>query len=128
MGSMAAILLTAGLLVPMAQAGAERASSRREKTQRFEYQQVLMGVPVKIVVYASEEALANAAVHAAFNRIRQLNLIFSDYDDESEITRLCRSSGPGRPVHVSADLADVLADSLDLSRRSDGAFDVTVGP
>jgi len=41
-----------------------------------------MGVPVQILVYSADESLANAAVHAAFDRIRELNLIFSDYDDD----------------------------------------------
>jgi thiamine biosynthesis lipoprotein len=117
---MGTILLLAGSLVPASLGGAE--------LKRFEYQQVLMGVPVNIVVYSAGEPLANSAVHAAFDRIRQLNLIFSDYDDESEISRLCRTSGPGRPVSVSPELADVLAYSLEVSRRSEGAFDVTVGP
>ncbi len=119
---MGTILLLAGSLVPASLGGAE--------LKRFEYQQILMGVPVKIVVYSAGEPLANSAVHAAFDRIRQLNLIFSDYDDESEISRLCRTSGPGRPVSVSPELADVLADirSSEVSRRSEGAFDVTVGP
>jgi thiamine biosynthesis lipoprotein len=117
---MAAILLLAGSLVPAAPGEA--------KPKRFEYQQILMGVPVKILVYSADESLANAAVHAAFDRIRQLNLIFSDYDDDSEIARLCRTSGTGRPVPVSHELAFVLADALELSRRSQGAFDVTVGP
>lgn len=117
---MAAILFLAGSLMPAAPGEAE--------PKRFEYQQILMGVPVKIIVYSYREPLANAAVHAAFDRIRRLNLIFSDYDDDSEISRLCRRSWPGRPVSVSSDLSFVLADSLDLSRRSEGAFDVTVGP
>ena len=120
MQSMAAILLLAGSLVPAAPGEVE--------PKRFEYQQILMGVPVKVLVYAADESLANAAVHAAFDRIRQLNLIFSDYDDDSEISRLCRTSGPGRPIHVSAELAFVLADALQLAHRSEGAFDVTVGP
>jgi FAD:protein FMN transferase len=117
---MAAILLLAGSLLP--------ASPGEAEPKRFEYQQILMGVPVRIVVYSAREPLANAAVHAAFDRIRQLNLIFSDYDDDSEVSRLCRESGPGRPVRGSQDLAFVLANSLNLSRRSEGAFDVTVGP
>jgi thiamine biosynthesis lipoprotein len=120
MQSMAVILLLAGSLAPAAPGKAEQ--------KRFEYQQILMGVPVKILVYAADESLANAAVHAAFDRIRQLNLIFSDYDDDSEISRLCRTSGPGRPVQVSAELAFVLADALQVARRSEGAFDVSVGP
>ncbi|HEX4069762.1 MAG TPA: FAD:protein FMN transferase, partial [Planctomycetaceae bacterium] len=96
--------------------------------QRYEFQQILMGVPVKVLVYSRQEALANAGVHAAFERIRQLNLIFSDYDDESEISRLVRTAGPGHPVPVSRELFDVLEQSLEIARQSNGAFDVTVGP
>ena len=84
---MAAILLLAGSLVPAAPGEAN--------LKRFEYQQILMGVPVKILVYSADESLANAAVHAAFDRIRQLNLIFSDYDDDSEIDALVPHIGPG---------------------------------
>jgi hypothetical protein len=47
----------AGSLVPAAPGEA--------KPKRFEYQQILMGVPVKILVYSADESLANAAVHAA---------------------------------------------------------------
>jgi FAD:protein FMN transferase len=96
--------------------------------ERLEYRQVLMGVPVRILVYARDKEPANAAVHAAFDRIRQLNLIFSDYDEDSEIARLTRNYTPGQAVPVSADLATVLAASLEFSRQSEGAFDVTVGP
>src|SRR4029079_6561113 len=32
------------------------------------------------------------------------------------------------PIHVSDDLLEVLAQSQDLARRSNGAFDITVGP
>src|ERR1700722_17176571 len=120
MHATAAVLLLAGTIVP--------AASAAGGLERLEYGQTLMGVPVRILVYARKKELANSAIHAAFDRIRQLNLIFSDYDDESEISRLCRTSGPGRPVSVSPELADVLAYSLEVSRRSEGAFDVTVGP
>ena len=92
---MAAILLLAGSLAP-------GGAGRGETEALFEYQQILMGVPVKILVYSADESLANAAVHAAFDRIRQLNLIFSDYDDDSEISRLCRTSGLGPVGSVSA--------------------------
>jgi FAD:protein FMN transferase len=116
----AAILLLASLGVP--------AGSSAGELERLEYRQILMGVPVRILVYARDKELANAAVHDAFERVRQLNLIFSDYDEDSEISQLTRQAAPGRPTPVSAELATVLAASLDISRRSEGAFDVTVGP
>ena len=41
--------------------------------------------------------------------------------------RLCDQAG-GPPVKVSDDLFDVLQRSLVMYERSEGAFDVTVGP
>lgn len=95
---------------------------------RFEYSRVEMAVPVKMVLYAADEATAAAAADAAFARIRQLNGILSDYDPESELRRLCDSGGEGKAVGVGEELWYVLTRAQDLSERSGGAFDVTVGP
>src|SRR5579862_8247260 len=125
MRSAAAILI---LLLAGQRAPAAGKAPGGEQPTRFEYQQVLMGVPVKILVYASDEAVANAAVHAAFDRIRQLNLIFSDYDEDSEISRLCHTSGPGRPVRVSPEPFVAPGYSPELRRRTDRAFDSSLRP
>jgi thiamine biosynthesis lipoprotein len=87
-----------------------------------------MAVPVRIVLYAPENAAATRAAEAAFSRIRQLNAILSDYDPESELRRLSSAAAEGKAVPVSKDLWQVLSQSQELSRRSAGAFDVTVGP
>lgn len=96
--------------------------------ERFEATQIHMGTSFKIVLYAGDQTTANLAFSAAFDRVRQLNAIMSDYDSSSELSRLCQSSPTDEPVPVSADLALVLAKSQDLARESQGAFDVTVGP
>ena len=51
----------------------------------------------------------------------------SDYKSDSELMRLCAKAG-GEPVKVSPELFTVLAKAQDVSAKSDGAFDVTVGP
>jgi thiamine biosynthesis lipoprotein len=51
----------------------------------------------------------------------------SDYKATSELMRLCKKAG-GEPVKVSDDLFVLLNRSQDISRRTKGAFDVTVGP
>jgi thiamine biosynthesis lipoprotein len=96
--------------------------------ERFEFTQIQMGMPFRIVLYAPDADSANAAARAAYARIRQLNAIMSDYDDESELMRLCKTAGSGQAIPVSRDLLSILSQSMALSNRSDGAFDVTVGP
>jgi thiamine biosynthesis lipoprotein len=87
-----------------------------------------MAVPVKIVLYAPNEATAERAREAAFARIRELNGVMSDYDPQSEVRKLVAASAGGNAVPVSDDLWRVLAAAVELSDKSDGAFDVTIGP
>ena len=51
----------------------------------------------------------------------------SDYEPESELSRLGDASG-GPAVAASEDLFDLLKRSQDISERTEGAFDITVGP
>ncbi len=96
--------------------------------ERFEFAQPQMGVPFRIVVYAAEETRAQTAAQAAFDRVAQLNGILSDYDSDSELSRLCHTTPTNQPAPVSPDLWRMLEKSRDLSRRTDGAFDATLGP
>src|SRR5207249_3229424 len=98
------------------------------KLERHEYAQVQMGALFKIIFYAPDERTANVAAEAAYARVKQLNDILSDYDEKSELSRLSDTAGSGRSVAVSEDLWRVLVRSLEVSRDTGGAFDISVGP
>jgi thiamine biosynthesis lipoprotein len=87
-----------------------------------------MAASIKLVLYATDEATANRAAEAAFARVHDLNAVLSDYDPESELRRLCRTSRKGVPVAVSDDLWRVLERAQTIAEKSNGAFDMTVGP
>lgn len=95
---------------------------------RFEYQEQHLGVDVNLTLYAEHESVANDAAAAAWRRIAALNLVLSDYDENSEAMRLCRTAQPGQPVAVSEDLWNALQAARRFSKLTDGAFDVTAGP
>jgi thiamine biosynthesis lipoprotein len=86
-----------------------------------------MGTTARVVVYVGSRAAAEAAALAALARIAELDARLSDYRADSEVSALGRASG-GEPQPIGADLLAVLVRAQDLARRSDGAFDVTVGP
>jgi thiamine biosynthesis lipoprotein len=97
--------------------------------RRFEFEQPEMGVPFRITFYAATLGQANAAAEAVFHRVSELNAIMSDYETDSELSKLSRSSEEGSPeVKVSDDLWNVLAASQKLSRETGGVFDITIGP
>jgi thiamine biosynthesis lipoprotein len=99
--------------------------------QRFEFDQQKMGAGFRIVLYAPSQAAADRAAQAAYARVDELNAILSDYEPDSEINRLSRRTldGPmAEPVAVSPELFHVLEQSVEVARRTGGAFDVTIGP
>ncbi len=99
-----------------------------EAEERFVFEKAEMGLPFRITLFADDEKSARSAADAAFERIAELNGVLSDYDSDSELSRLSRTSGQGKVVPVSTDLWRVLERSQVVAEKTDGAFDITVGP
>jgi len=95
--------------------------------ERFEYLEPEMGVDFHLKFFAPNQVKAERIAKTAFARVEYLNSVFSDYDPDSELNRLCRTP-VGRPVRVSAELFDVLSRSQELAIQTRGAFDITSGP
>jgi thiamine biosynthesis lipoprotein len=87
-----------------------------------------MGAQFKLVFYAADQASANRAAEAAFAHVDELNLIFSDYDPDSELSHLSQAAPTPAAVKLSDPLWRVLARSQELAVASEGAFDITVAP
>jgi thiamine biosynthesis lipoprotein len=89
----------------------------------FEGVEPHMGTLFRIKLYAADEQQAKSAFRAAFDRVRDLDAILSDYKPDSELNRISRN-----PQRISEDLFRVLATSQKLAEETGGAFDVTLGP
>ena len=107
--------------------GPGRSNADGRGSSRFEFAETHMGSAFKIVLYTPDEATARGASRSAFERIAALDASLSDYQPESELSRLCDRAG-GPPVAVGDDLFFILQRSKAMYERSGGAFDVTVGP
>jgi thiamine biosynthesis lipoprotein len=112
-------------LAPGCKSNTGRAASPQ---QRFEFSQAQMGLDFRITIFAANESMATTAVSAAYRRIAELNSILSDYDSDSEISRLSLTSGSDRWIPVGEDLWTILNAAQKLAKESDGAFDLTIGP
>lgn len=87
-----------------------------------------MGTRYHITVVDAPDGVDRESVQALVDsELEAVNQEMSTYIPDSELMRF--NGGPvGQPVPVSAPLAKVVELSLDIYRRSDGAFDITVGP
>lgn len=95
--------------------------------RRFEAVEPHMGTLVRITIYTPDEQAARDAFRAAFDRIRDLDRILSDYRADSELNEITRVA-VGRAMPVSEDLFVVLRKAQELAEATGGAFDVTQGP
>jgi thiamine biosynthesis lipoprotein len=86
----------------------------------------LMGTLVDITVEGPNEAVLVTATDAAFVEMSRLSDMMNHYNPDSVVSAVNREAG-GKPVRVPPELMQVLLRAQDVSRRSGGAFDISVG-
>src|SRR6187402_1664316 len=102
-------------------------SAAPAELHRYEAVEPHMGTLVRVTVYTPDEQTATAAFRAAFDRIRDLDDILSDYKPDSELNRIAKAA-VNRAMPVSEDLFTVLRASQELADETGGAFDITQAP
>jgi thiamine biosynthesis lipoprotein len=83
-----------------------------------------MGTVIGISIAGASEAQARDAVRAAFDEIRRLEALLSEWRPDSEISRINAAAGRAA-VQVSRETIEVIEASNAISRWSDGAFDLS---
>jgi thiamine biosynthesis lipoprotein ApbE len=86
-----------------------------------------MGTMFDIVVYHASRQDAERAIDSALTEIVRLDAVMSDFKADSDLSRLNRDGHAGA-VAVDPSVYAVIEQSLMFSRRSGGAFDVTIAP
>ena len=86
-----------------------------------------MGSVYSVVLYGPDRGQLEAAAEEAFDEVRRLDRLLSNYRQDSEWSRVNQKAAV-EPVPVSEELFDLIAKCLGYSRASQGAFDITVGP
>jgi FAD:protein FMN transferase len=86
-----------------------------------------MGSVYTIVAYGEDRNVLQSAIDLAFEEIRRLDDLLSNYKPRSEWSMVNREAGT-RAVRVSPELFGLVEACLRYSQLSDGAFDITVGP
>lgn len=94
---------------------------------RFERSLDAMGTTYTVALYGDNRFRMEAAVDEAFEEVRRLDEMLSNYRPDSEWSQVNKGAYRG-PVKVSEELFGLLERCLRYSRASEGAFDITVGP
>jgi len=86
-----------------------------------------MGTIVEITFIGDNQKKAEKSALQAFQEIRRIEQLMSPTIEESDVFLINQSAGR-KWVRVSPETFYVIKKSIEISERSDGAFDITVGP
>lgn len=121
-----ATLMISGCTQSPTQVGTDPTEKNQRTLTRYRFARVLMGSRCEILLEAPSEPEAARAAGMAFDEIRRIELVLSDYNPDAEAMRVMRLA-PGLEHPISGTLLEVLLVARDIHIASAGAFDPTVG-
>jgi FAD:protein FMN transferase len=86
-----------------------------------------MAAVFEIFIVHSDAGYAEQAAYAAFEELDRIENNLSRFNDNSDVARI-NSLAAGEPLRLGLTTFECLAASIEISRQTKGAFDVTIGP
>jgi thiamine biosynthesis lipoprotein len=97
------------------------------KERIYRKSRILMDTFVTITVVSNSKNSADKAIDTAFSEIERIEKLSNFFSSESEVSRINKNPGISG-VRVSPDILDMLNKAIMVSEKTEGAFDVTIGP
>ena len=107
--------------VALVTGGCFAAASQAEWFQR---EAAIMGTRVAVELWADDADAGRDAIEAVLSEMRRVDALMSHYKPDSELSRVNQGAALA-PVPVAPELSALIGKALQLSRLTDGAFDIT---
>lgn len=117
-GLLLAMVVGAALLVHL---------SARPRWHRLQETRLLMGTQVDVTVLVSDHEQGDRGLRACFGEMERIQALMNIYSEGSQISKLNRLARQ-QWVVPHPEVFWLVQRSLESSRASDGAFDISVGP
>ncbi len=87
-------------------------------------EQAIMGTSIHVELWHDDRVAGGAAIAAVMEEMRRIDRGMSPFIEASELSRINREAAL-HPVVISQEMFDLITRSLEFSRLTDGAFDIT---
>jgi thiamine biosynthesis lipoprotein len=94
------------------------------RAEWFEVTEPIMGTRVHAEVWHEDPATGRAVLADVISEMRRIEAEYSPFMEDSELSRLNRKAGEGW-VETTPEMIDLLEKSAQVSRLTNGAFDIT---
>ncbi len=86
-----------------------------------------MGTALEVTLLGTDVLALERAIEDAFDEVERIESLVSTWRPSSDVSRINAAAG-GEPVLVDGEVAALLTHTSELTEKTSGAFDVTVGP
>lgn len=86
----------------------------------------VMGTILEFRLYCNDKEVCDKAILEAYSEVKRLDDIFSNYKNNSVLSRVNSFAGDGR-ISVPPEFIELTSRAIFFSGLTDGAFDITVG-
>jgi FAD:protein FMN transferase len=94
------------------------------RAEWFSRDEAIMGTAVRVELWQEDPAAAQADMAAVMDEMHRIDELMSPYKPTSELSRINREAAK-QALPISLEMYNLIARSLDFSRLSGGAFDIT---
>ena len=92
--------------------------------QWFKHQQDIMGTEVVVDIWQEDQHSANNCSQKVFDEMRRIDALMSPYRSSSELAKV-NQLATKQAVQISDELFRLIKQSIEVSEKSGGAFDIT---
>jgi thiamine biosynthesis lipoprotein len=90
----------------------------------YSREEAIMGTAVRVELWHDDATVARAAMSAVMDEMHRIDASMSPYKPDSELSRINREAAQ-KPVPISQEMFNLIARSIEFSKLSGGAFDIT---
>ncbi len=90
----------------------------------FKADRAIMGTAIHVELWHTNKISAEKIIQHVFSEMRRIDSLMSPFKKNSELS-LINDSAAKQPVKISSELFNLIQKSLNISKLSNGAFDIT---
>lgn len=90
----------------------------------YKADRAIMGTAIHVELWHTDKVIAEKNIQRVFDEMWRIDRLMSPYKKDSEIT-LINNNAPKHPVKISSELFNLIQKSINISKLSNGAFDIT---
>ncbi|MCW8986104.1 MAG: FAD:protein FMN transferase, partial [Gammaproteobacteria bacterium] len=90
----------------------------------YKANKAIMGTAINVELWHDNKKIAEANIQRVFDEMHRIDRLMSPYKQNSEVS-LINANASNHPLKISSELFELIKKSINISKLSNGAFDIT---